>query len=182
MENIMEIYITDLTAYNEGHLVGKWIKLPLTIFELSQAINEVLTEGEYESGSHNHEELFITDYDAEILIGEYDDIYRLNDLAEVMQEYSNDDLLKLRLLSSEGYNEREVIDNGLDTYEVEIHDLRDHSIFTDSYELLAEQFIADGVYGDIPRSLGFYIDYEKIALDLRMSYTEFEDNVIGRVA
>ena len=178
----MEIYLTDLQAYNEGHLVGKWIQLPLSPFELSQAISEVLTEGEYESESDNHEELFITDYDAEILIGEYDDIYRLNELSEAMQEYSDHDLLKLRLLSSEGYNEREVIDNGLDTYEVEIHDFRDNSSFTDSYELLAEQFIDEGVFGEIPKSLEFYIDYERIAIDLRMDYTEFETNVIGRVA
>ncbi len=178
----MEIYITDLTAYNEGHLVGKWIKLPLTPFELSQAISEVLAEGEYESESDNHEELSITDYDAEILIGENDDLSRLNELAEAMQEYSDDDLIKLRLLSSEGYNEREVIDNGLDTYEVEIYDFRDNNSFTDTYELLAEQFIDDGLYGEIPRSLEFYIDYEKIARDLRMGYTEFETNVIGRVA
>jgi len=32
----MKVYLTDLTAYVEGHLVGRWINLPLTPFELSQ--------------------------------------------------------------------------------------------------------------------------------------------------
>ncbi len=42
----MKIYLTDLQAYNEGHLVGRWITLPLTGFELAQALSEVLNEGE----------------------------------------------------------------------------------------------------------------------------------------
>ena len=68
------------------------------------------------------------------------------------------------------------------SYEVEIYDFRDNNSFTDTYELLAEQFIDDGYFGEIPKSLEFLIDYEKIARDLRVDYTEFEANVIGRVA
>lgn len=179
---MINIFITDLQAYNEGHLVGKWIQLPLTPFELAQALSEVLSEGEFISKTDGHEEMFITDYEAEIAIGEYDDIYRLNELAEAMESFSDDDLLKLKLLSHEGYNEREVIDKGLDAYDVEIYDYRDNKSFTDTYELLASDFVDEGLFGEIPKALEFYIDYEKIAKDLRMDYTEFEDNVIGRVA
>ena len=95
---MIDIFITDLSAYNEGHLVGKWIQLPLPQEELSQALSEVLSEGEIVSGTDNHEELFITDNEAEIVIGEYDNIERLNELAEAMEEFSDEDLLKLRLL------------------------------------------------------------------------------------
>ena len=179
---MLKIFITDLQAYNEGHLVGKWIELPLTAFELAQALSEVLSEGETVSGTDNHEEVFITDYEAEITIGEYDDIYRLNELAEAMEAFSDEDLLKLRLLSYEGYNEREVIDNGLDSYDVDIYDYRDNKSFTDTFELLASDFVDEGLYGEIPKALEFYIDYSAIARDLRMEYTEFEPNVIGRVA
>jgi hypothetical protein len=163
----MEIYITDLSAYNEGHLVGRWIKLPLTPFELSQALSEVLSEGEIISGTSNHEEVFITDYEAEIVIGEYDDIARLNELAEAMEDFSDDDLLKLRFLSYEGYNEREVIDQGIDTYDVDIYDYRDNKSFTDTFELLASDFIDEGLFGEIPKALEFYIDYERIARDFQ---------------
>jgi hypothetical protein len=45
---------------------------------------------------------------------------RLNELAEVMEAFSDDDILKLRFLSHEGYNKREVIDNGIDSYDVDI--------------------------------------------------------------
>ena len=177
----MELYITDLAAYNEGHLVGKWIQLPLTDFELSQAISEILTQGEFECDSEDHEEVFITDYESELLIGEYDSISRLNELAELMQNYTDDDYLKLRCLSSEGYNERDVIDEGLDKYDVAIYDYRNNSSFTDTFELLAQDFVNDGLFGEIPTSLENYIDYEAIARDLRFDYTEIKNKVIGRV-
>ncbi len=99
-----------------------------------------------------------------------------------MEAFSDDDLLKLRLLSYEGYNEREVIDNGLDSYDVDIYDYRDNKSFTDTFELLASDFVDEGLFGEIPKALEFYIDYSAIARDLRMDYTEFEPNVIGRVA
>ena len=141
----------------------------------------MLSEGETATGSENHEELFITDFEADIEVEEYDDIYGFNELAEVMKEFSNEELLKLKFLSYEGYKEREVIEKGLDSFEVEIHDFRDNKSFTDTYELLAEEFVDEGLFGEIPKSLEYYIAYSCIARDLRMDYTEFETNVIGRV-
>ena len=37
---------------------------------------------------------------------------------------------------------------------------------------LAEQFVEEGLYGNIPESLQFYIDYEAIARDLSVEYSE----------
>lgn len=177
----MQICITDLQAYNEGHLVGKWIKLPVTAFELSQAISEVLCEGEVASGSDNHEELFISDYEADIYINEYDDLEEINELAKTLESFSDDDWLKFKLLSYEGYNDREVIRTGIVNYDVDIYDYRNNTSFTDTFELLAQDFIDEGLFGEIPKSLEYYIDYSAIARDLRMEYTEFEPNVIGRI-
>ena len=42
----------------------------------------------------------------------------------------------------------------------------------DSMKELAEQFVDEGLFGDIPTSLEFYIDYEAIARDLSMDYSE----------
>lgn len=44
----------------------------------------------------------------------------------------------------------------------------------DSLQELAEQFVDDGLYGEIPESLRGYIDYEAIARDLGMEFTETE--------
>ena len=53
---MLQVYLTDLAAYNAGSLVGRWIQLPLDTFSLSQAIAEVLTEGEYAVDGEDHEE------------------------------------------------------------------------------------------------------------------------------
>lgn len=37
---------------------------------------------------------------------------------------------------------------------------------------LAEQFVEEGLYGEIPESLQFYIDYDAIARDLAMDYSD----------
>lgn len=178
----MRIYITDLEAYNNGHLVGEWYELPMNGDLLAESIENVCYTGKKACQSeHYHEEVFITDYEAVIYIGEYDDIYKLNEVAEILEEYSEEDFLKLKLLSHEGYKEREVIDIGIDNYDVSIYDFRSNTSFTDTFELLAMQFVDDGFYGEIPKSLEFYLDYEKMARDLRMDYTEFESNIIGRV-
>lgn len=93
---------------------------------LLKAVNGVLDAGKKVCGSiDNHEEIFITDYEADIKIVEYEDIYNLNDRVEILEEYSENDTLKLKLLSYEGYNEKVVIDTGIDNYDVEIYDFRD---------------------------------------------------------
>lgn len=38
---MLNIFLTDLAAYNSGELIGKWITLPLTDLELQTVINEV---------------------------------------------------------------------------------------------------------------------------------------------
>ena len=37
---------------------------------------------------------------------------------------------------------------------------------------LAQQFVEDGLFGEIPEPLQFYIDYDAIARDLSVDYTE----------
>lgn len=41
-----------------------------------------------------------------------------------------------------------------------------------SMKELAEQFVEEGLFGEIPQSIQFYIDYEAIARDLAMDYAE----------
>ena len=52
-----------------------------------------------------------------------------------------------------------------DDFEVDIYEL-------DSMKELAEQFVDDGLYGLIPESLACYIDYEAMARDLSVEYSE----------
>jgi len=56
-------------------------------------------------------------------------------------------------------------------YKVDIHE-------EDGLRDLAERLVDDGMYGDIPERLQFYIDYDAIARDLAVSC--FEVTIAGR--
>lgn len=103
---MLRIYLTDLQAYNEGHLVGNWIELPLTSFELQQALSEVLTEGENICKTTNHEEYFITDAewdDVEVFeVGEYENLTKLNERIEYLHELESTQLRAVAFLLNEG--------------------------------------------------------------------------------
>ena len=166
------IFLTDLQAYNEGHLVGKWITLPLTDQEWVMALNELLTEGEHIAGSEDHEEWFITDYEAEFTIDEYEDIDSLNNKAEIYSNLDDDDLIKIKyLVDYHGYNTFDAIEK-LDDVE-----LYEDTTMND----LAEMFIDEGLFGDIPDNLINYIDYDAVARDLSYDYDEVDHNIL-RVA
>ena len=42
----------------------------------------------------------------------------------------------------------------------------------DTLRELAEQFVDEGLYGEIPESLQYYIDYDTIARDLSVEFSE----------
>ena len=181
----MKVYITDIEAYNEGHLVGSWITLPMGTDELAEAIEDVLYRGRNECKHENHhEECFITDSECDYLnITEYCDIDRLNDIAGVVEEYNEYELLKLKLLVHEGYNFMEIVlDKTIHHYDVDIYDYSSSTSFTDVYELLAYDMVQEGLFGTVPENFSNYIDYSAIGRDLSMDYTEFEHAILGRVA
>lgn len=182
---MLSIYLTDLQAYNEGHLVGRWIKLPLTPFELSQALSEVLTEGESVSGTENHEEYFITDYEWSDIdfydVDEHHSLYDLNKDAEALEALNDYQLKAVAFLFSEGIVSN--IDDALTKVDdIIIYDYSDDTSFTDVYELLAYDLVEEGCFGEIPITLENYIDYEAIGKDLSYDYSEFIPNILGRAS
>lgn len=44
--------------------------------------------------------------------------------------------------------------------------------YVESMRELAEQFVDEGLFGDVPESFQFYIDYDAIARDLAVEYSE----------
>lgn len=44
----------------------------------------------------------------------------------------------------------------------------------DTMKVLAEQFVDEGLFGEIPEQLAYYIDLDAIARDLAVDYTETE--------
>lgn len=62
-------------------------------------------------------------------------------------------------------------------FDIETGDPNDFDIdlyAVDSLRELAEQFVDEGLFGDIPDNLRAYLDYDAIARDLGMDYVETE--------
>ena len=81
-----EAFVTNLGKYNEGQLVGEWVKFPTTAEEMQEVFKRIGINAEYE-------EIFITDYDVDIprlyeKLGEYENLDTLNYLASRIQELS----------------------------------------------------------------------------------------------
>lgn len=56
-----------------------------------------------------------------------------------------------------------------DQFDIQIYEV-------DSLKELAEQFVEEGLFGEIPENIRFYLDYDAIARDLDMDYTEIRLN------
>lgn len=171
---LLSIYLTDLQAYNEGHLVGKWVKLPLTNFELSQTISEVLTEGESISGSQDHEEYFITDYEWEenefFSVDEYENLHELNKKLQQLEYVDESKHKAIAFLLTEG------LANDLDDAIEKADDviIYENKTMSDvAYELMQECYNADA----LPSILANNLDYDGIARDLEMDGNYYE---VGR--
>lgn len=184
-DEILRVYITDLAAYNNGFLVGEWVSLPLDPAKLTYKIREILTEGQLQcNDAQHHEEWFITDYEwtggaSMFTVDEYADVFALNDLVDELSGLCEHELLQVKFLHYGGYDIRYSIDNHDD---VEIHDYRSSNSFKDVYELLAEDLVDEGCFGEIPANLINYLDYSAIGRDLSFDYTEFEDMILGRAS
>ena len=55
-------FITNLGKYNEGELVGEWVKFPTTAEELKEVFKRIGI-GQKDDFGNPYEEWFITDYD-----------------------------------------------------------------------------------------------------------------------
>ena len=92
----MKIYLTNLGKYVEGCLMGQWVKLPVPEDKLADILVRIGVNEEYE-------EFFITDYETSFhslrdVLGEYESIDMLNELAEMLDELSEDDEDKLNAI------------------------------------------------------------------------------------
>ena len=99
----MKIFIANLAKYNEGILKGEWICLPMDEKKLWSKINNILGIDE---------ELFISDYEAPIIIDEYDNISDLNEFAEKLDDIQEKDEVIAAIsneILGEGYSRKELL-------------------------------------------------------------------------
>ena len=153
---MLKIYLTNLGKYNEGYLIGEWVELPVSDEELEEVKKRIGINKYYE-------EWFITDYESDIdgvEVNEYSNIDTLNELAEKLEELSNDEW-KLDIVSacmSEGYSLDDSIEKIDDCY-----------IWFDCSDMedVARQYVETcGLLDEIPEHLQNYFDFESFGRDM----------------
>ena len=114
---------------------------------------------------------FIDDDDLDCDLFKALDIHQGNFSAffTVCEEWNEDQKIKVIIAVGEcGYSFDPHKDDP-DDFDIELYEL-------DSLKDLAEQFIEEGLFGEIPESIQSYLDYDAIARDLGMDYSEIRLN------
>ena len=158
----MKIFITNLGRYNEGYLVGKWVKLPVCEDVLDKVLKEIGIDEYYE-------EYFITDYENEIIgigdvISEYSSVQALNELAQRIEDLSDDEADKLGAVL-----EYEACRSVSEVLEL-LDKLDEFDLLTDvtDDEELGYYYAEEYCCIDIPEYIQPYFDYEKFGRDVRL--------------
>ena len=162
-------FITNLGKYNEGELVGEWVKFPTTAEELKEVFKRIGI-GQKDDFGQPYEEWFITDYDCYVdglysKLGEYENLDELNYLASKLDEMDQSDYAQFQAGMEMGdhcSSVQEIINltENLDCYEVypDIHD----------YDDLGRYYIEELDVMQVPEHLQNYIDYEAYGRDVAL--------------
>ena len=171
-------FITNLGKYNEGSLVGEWVKFPTTAEEL-QKVFERIGIGSKDDFGQPYEEWFITDYDCYVdglydKLGEYENLDELNYLASKLDEMSQGEYEQFQAAMEIGDHSgsiQEIINltENLDCYDV-YPDIRDH-------DDLGRYYIEELDAMQVPEHLRNYIHYEAYGRDVALEeggeFTDF---------
>ena len=187
LDGNFEAFVTNLGKYNEGMLVGEWVKLPTTEEEM-QKVFERIGIGKQDEFGQPYEEWFITDYECPIygvqkMLGEYESLDKLNYLAALIDELSLSDQEKLVAIMEAGCDEVSDIDDLINlTFNLDCYDIMPG--INDEYDLGYYYANEAGIYSEKDLGpLADYIDYERYGHDI--AYDEqgrFTDEGYVRVA
>ena len=162
-------FITNLGKYNEGALVGEWVKFPTTAEELKKVF-ERIGIGAKDDFGQTYEEWFITDYDCYVdglydLLGEYANLDELNYLASKLDDMSQDEYERFQAAMEIGDHTGSIqelinLTESLDCYDV-YPDIHDH-------DDLGRYYIEELDTMQVPEHLRNYIDYEAYGRDIAL--------------
>ena len=162
-------FITNLGKYNEGALVGEWVKFPTTAEELKKVF-ERIGIGAKDDFGQTYEEWFITDYDCYVdglydLLGEYANLDELNYLTSKLDDMSQDEYERFQAAMEIGDHTGSIqelinLTENLDCYDI-YPDIHDH-------DDLGRYYIEELDAMQVPEHLRNYIDYEAYGRDIAL--------------
>ena len=162
-------FITNLGKYNEGELVGEWVKFPTTAEEMKEVFKRIGI-GQKDDFGQPYEEWFITDYDCYVdglydKLGEYENLDELNYLASKLNEMDQGEYAQFQAGMEMGDHcgsLQEIINltENLDCYEIYPN--------IEDYDDLGRYYIEELDAMQVPEHLQNYIDYEAYGRDVAM--------------
>lgn len=162
-------FITNLGKYNEGELVGEWVKFPTTAEELKKVFDRIGI-GQKDEFGQPYEEWFITDYDCYVgalydKLGEYENLDELNYLASKLEEMGEGEYAQFQAAMEVGDHSgslQEIINltDNLDCYDL-YPSIQD-------YDDLGRYYIDELDAMQVPEHLRNYIDYEAYGRDVAL--------------
>ena len=163
-------FVTNLGKYNEGELIGEWVKLPVTKDGFNRTL-ERIGIGSMDEFGQPYEEIFISDYDCSLpaiseLLTEYESISRLNYLAACLEALNPYELEKYTSILESGCDSFKSLDELINlSFNLDCYDYR--ADIEDEYDLGYDHVIGCGLYStDGLKGLIPYIDFESIGNDI----------------
>lgn len=158
----LEVYIENL---HNGK--NAWIELPTSDIVINRVLEEINPGGLHD--------VIIADYETDIIglkVSEYEDILQLNEIAEEIDNLSDDELIAFQAYLEQNANNME---QALD----EVHQ-GNYRIYynSDNMEDVAYQAVNEsGLLDGVPEELKVYFDYEAYGRDLSINgtFTQVDD-------
>ena len=166
----MKIAVENWEAYNEGLLMMKWFNIEETSIEEIEKYS--IAFNNRNDIKCDKVELFVADFEDEhdFFNEGCESVQKAYEYTELVQGLDNEDIKKVSFLIYEGLEIEDAIEKIDNVMMYEDMDLTE----------LAESFVEDGMYGEIPDAIQCYIDYESMARDLRYDYIEFNGDLFAR--
>lgn len=160
---MLRIFISNLGKYVEGELIGEWVELPCTDGELDAVKERIGISDEPDENGRYYEECLITDYETDIQgieVSEYADLDTLNELAESMEYFDNDELIAFQAFLQDGSN----LDDALESVQNGDYRIYDNC---GTMEAVAIEIVEEcGYLNNVPEHVARYFDYEAFGRDL----------------
>lgn len=144
-------FITNLSLYNEGKLIGDWIEFPIYEDELEEVFEKIGVGEEYE-------EYFFSDWDCDDWwydFGEHVDIDYVNDIAERIERFTENEFKVLEILLDEHTS---YLEEALRIIENDIYRFSCQRL-----DWFIDDLLHEGYFGDIPQKWIDFIDCRKLA-------------------
>lgn len=153
---MLKVFITNLSKYTRGELIGEWVSLPISDKDLQKVFDRI--------GLNNVDtEYLLSDYITDIdgfKVKEHDNLEKLNEIAEIMADMNETELEIIKTLLGNGYNINEVLEK-----------IDDCTLYNDCYDMrdVAYQYADEvGLFDDLPDWVETYFNFEAYGRDLKI--------------